>query len=162
MKKHIITLAFFIFVATLSSYAQTIHLKVDQVPAKTKMGFTQKYPQATDAIWAKDESGLYTAQFWDADNNVYINAYMEEDGTWSKTVMELTPASFTEAIRQYLKTNYKDVPVSSVLATQENNGKYTYKIVLETETKLITLFMDKQANILKQVEEVINIGVSDK
>jgi len=161
MKKQIITLAFFIF-ASLSTFAQNIHLKTDQVPAKTKMGFAQKYPQASDAIWAKDESGLYTAQFWDADNNVYINAYIEEDGTWSKTVMELTSASFTEAIRQYLKSNYAEVPVSSVLATQENNGKFTYKIVLETETKLITLFMDKQANILKQNEEIINIGVSDK
>ena len=142
--------------------AQPIHLVEDQVPAKVKIGFEKKYPQGIDVIWQKEENGLYSGQFWDADNDIYVNAYMEEDGTWSKSTMELTQQSFTEAIRQYMKVNYTDDPISNVFATQENNGRVTFKVQLEKGSKLITLFFDKSANVLSKAEETINFEVTEE
>jgi hypothetical protein len=162
MKKNILrSLLLFatsLFMTTL--VAQPIHLKVDQVPAKVKIGFERKYPQGIDVIWQKEENGLYSAQFWDSDNDIYVNVYIEEDGTWSKSVMEVTPYAFTEAIRQYMKANYFDDPISNVFATQENDGRVTFKVQLEKGNKLITLFFDKSANVLNQSEEIINFEIT--
>lgn len=163
--KKIILQSLFFFAASLffqNLSAQPIHLKVDQVPAKVKIGFDKKYPQGSDVIWQKEENGLFSAQFWDADNDIYVNAYMEEDGTWSKSTMEVTTQSFTEAIRQYMKTNYLDDPIANVFATQENDGRVTFKVQLEKENKLITLFFDKSANVLNKTEEIINFEITEE
>lgn len=150
-----------ILLLTNSMHAQPIHLVKEQVPAKVKIGFEKKYPQGIDVIWQREENGLYSAQFWDADNDIYVNTYMEEDGTWTKAVMEVTPESFTEAIRQYMKVNYADDPISNVFATQEPAGKVTFKVELEKDNKLITLFFDKSANVLNKTEEIINFEISE-
>jgi len=142
--------------------AQSIHLEEEQVPAKVKIGFEKKYPRAEDAIWSKEENGLYAAQYWDADNDIYITAYLEDDGTWSKSMMEVTQKSFTEAMRKYFEANYKDMLISTIMATQEAGGRYTYEIEIESEEKLISLQMDRYANILHQSEEVISIGTTEK
>ena len=149
-----------LFISTIS-LAQPIHLDEEQVPAKVKIGFNEKYPHAEDPIWQKEENGLYTAQYWDIENDIYITAYHEEDGTWFKSVMEVTPDAFTEALRQYFKTNYEEVPISTVYATQEPGGKVTFKVLLELEDKLLTLIMDKRANIIEQIEENIQVSVTD-
>ncbi len=144
----------------LSLNAQPIHLEKEQVPAKVKIGLEKKYPQAEDVIWTKEENGLYSAQYWDADNDIYITAYLEDDGTWSKSMMEVTPESFTEAMRKFFEKNYKDMLISTVIATQEVGGRYTYKIQVESEDKLITLHMDRYANVLSKSEEIISIEVT--
>ena len=148
-------------IATTTLKAQPIHLVVEQVPAKVKIGFEKKYPQGNDVIWQREENGLYSAQFWDADNDLYVNAYLEEDGTWAKSSMEVTPESFTEAVRQYMKVNYRDQPIANVIATQEPAGKVTFKVELEKDNKLITLVFDKSANVLSKTEEIINFEISE-
>ncbi len=144
------------YLCAIGLWAQPQHLVAEQVPAAVKLGFSKKYPKTTDMIWQREENGLYSAQFWDDMNDVYVNVYLEEDGTWSRSVMEVTPQAFTEAIRQYMKNNYPDISIASVFSTQEPGGRATYKILLEEEDKLITLFLDRSANLLNKTEETIN------
>lgn len=157
---------FLLFFTLIFSYfqleAQSIHLQAEQVPAKVKIGFDKKYPRAEDAIWAKEDNGLYAAQHWDADNDIYITAYFEDDGTWNKSMMEITQESFTEAMRKYFKANYKDMLISTIIATQEAGGRYTYKIQVESDEKLITLQMDRYANVLSKEEEIISFEVKEE
>jgi hypothetical protein len=141
--------------------AQSIHLQEEQVPAKVKLGLDKKYPRAEDVIWSKEDNGLYAAQYWDADNDIYITAYFEDDGSWNKSMMEITQESFTEAMRKYFKTNYNEMLISTIIATQEAGGRYTYKIQIESEEKLITLHMDRYANVLSKSEEDISFGVKE-
>jgi len=150
------------FLWVVSSTAQTIHLEKEQVPAEVKINFKKKYPQAEDPIWEKMDNGLYSGQFWDINNDIYINAYYEEDGTWSNSIMELDTNAFTEAIRRYMKKNYTTATINNVIVTQEPAGKMTYKIILETTNELITLWMNKQAQVLEKVEETINFNTIEE
>ena len=147
---------------SLTIFAQPIHLSPEQVPAEVKIHFKKKYPQAEDPIWEKMDNGLYSGQFWDGSNDIYITAYYEEDGTWNNTIMELSPDAFTEAIRKYMKAKHEEDVINNVIVTQEPGGKMTYMIIVETEEELITYTMDRYAKILDKNIEKINFDSTEE
>lgn len=156
---------FFLLLLALSSpsWAQrTANIAPHKLPKKVQTAFETKYPQAQvkQAIWQEVDSS-YQGQFWDEANGIYVLAYFDEAGKWLKSEMEVEPSAFTLAIKRFLEKEYADRTISYVLATQHPLGHYTYWIVLENETEILSLELDAYAKTLYQEVEQIQIKAGE-
>ena len=141
---------------------RTANIAPHKLPLKVQKAFESKYPQAQvkQAIWQEVDTS-YQGQFWDEANGIYVLAYFDEAGKWLKSEMEVEPSAFTMAIKRFLEKEYNDRTISYVLATQHPLGNYTYWIVLENETEILSLELDAYAKILYQEVEQIQVKAGE-
>lgn len=96
------------------------------VPQEVISSFEQKYPD-TKASW-ENERGMLKAEF--RKNRKDVDAWFESNGTWVRTVTELTPKDLPDIIVSNVKSTYPDYLIEDVDLIETPTEKY-YLIEIE-------------------------------
>lgn len=140
------------------------------VPAKTKKGFEEKYPKATDVKWESnkpatkdkdvewdlpenedgtgvDEEGHNAWFHWQGNDS---KAYYDKQSNWVSTVDVISdPASLPAAVTSSIKNQFAGYTVTSV--RRENDKSRTkYKVILEKGDERIKAVIDENGTMLKK------------
>jgi len=142
MKKLALVLAA-TMIASLS-FAQT--LKEKAVPAAVKTAFQQKYPNAKETKWEKENSN-FEAEFEinETDYSVLIDA----SGNILETEIEIDNNALPSNVRDYVSKNYSGQKIKEAAKITDAKGIVTY----EAEIKGEDLLFDSNGNFIKEEKD---------
>jgi len=142
MKKLALVLAA-TMIASLS-FAQT--LKEKGVPAAVKTAFQQKYPNAKETKWEKENSN-FEAEFEinETDYSVLIDA----SGNILETEIEIDNNALPSNVRDYVSKNYSGQKIKEAAKITDAKGIVTY----EAEIKGEDLLFDSNGNFIKEEKD---------
>lgn len=103
------------------------------VPIEVTAAFGEKYPGAKDTEWAKEEEGIYEAEF-EMDGKEY-EAEFDAAGTWIKTEWEEEVEELPAAVKASLDSTYPghEVEEAELFDSAELGIAYEVKIEMDTE-----------------------------
>jgi len=142
MKKLALVLAA-TMIASLS-FAQT--LKEKAVPAAVKTAFQQKYPNAKETKWEKENSN-FEAEFEinETDYSVLIDA----SGNILETEIEIDNNALPSNVKDYVSKNYSGQKIKEAAKITDAKGIVTY----EAEIKGEDLLFDSNGNFIKEEKD---------
>jgi len=142
MKKLALVLAA-TMIASLS-FAQT--LKEKAVPAAVKTAFQQKYPNAKETKWEKENSN-FEAEFEinETDYSVLIDA----SGNILETEIEIDNNALPSNVKDYVSKNYSGQKIKEAAKITDAKGIVTY----EAEIKGEDLIFDSNGNFIKEEKD---------
>ena len=92
----------------LLTFAFTVSCTAQDTPQKAKDAFSEKYPNAANVEWEKndeeDEEPGFEVEF-DMDGQS-LEALYAKDGTWKHTEQDINKDALPEAVKQALKAKY--------------------------------------------------------
>ena len=147
MKKLVI---FLFLSATIASYAQ-----LENVPAKIKTTFAQKFPNATDVNWFIEGDNDWVAEF-ESNNKTYSISF-DKNENWKETVHAIHFSAIPAKIRATIK---KELPAyrledASISETPQRKA-YQFQLVKGTKEAEIIISFDNKVLQKKQEENKSN------
>lgn len=126
MKKIIPVLSMFTLIVT-AACAQKI-----TVPEKVSKAFKDKFPNASDVKWGKENAKEYEAEF--KLNGTAISANFYSDGSWTETESTIKTSELPAPVTTAIKTKY---PAGEITLAEkvEKPGKTYYETVVKTNGK---------------------------
>jgi len=119
----------------------------NKVPEVVKSAFSQKFPDASNVKWGKENDHEWEAEF--KSNGMKYSANFENSGAWTETEYEISINELPEDVKATLDKESKGAKVEEPEVCETKAGK-TYEFVIskgETETELQ---IDASGNILKK------------
>lgn len=137
MKKSVMMIALIMF--SFASFAQKT--KEQNVPQVIKNALHEKFPNAKEVKWDKEESN-YEASFKNnkVDNSILFNA----NGKIIETEIAITVSQLPKKALQYLNANFKNQKVKEAAKIITAKGNLIY----EAEIKDKDLFFDENGNFI--------------
>jgi len=142
MKKLALVLAA-TMIASLS-FAQT--LKEKAVPAAVKTAFQQKYPNAKETKWEKENSN-FEAEF--EINETDFSVLIDASGNILETEIEIDNNALPSNVRDYVSKNYSGQKIKEAAKITDAKGIVTY----EAEIKGEDLLFDSNGNFIKEEKD---------
>lgn len=124
-------------------YAQTS----ENVPAKVKTAFTEKFPDAKDVIWDKENDTEWEAEF--NFNDKEYSANFSVDGTWQETEYEISESELPVAVKERLKSDFTDFDIEEIEISESTDGK-VYEITLEKDETDIEVAILPNGEVVKK------------
>ena len=139
MKKSVMMIALIMF--SFASFGQKT--KEQNVPQIIKNALHEKFPNATEVKWDKEENN-YEASFKNnkVDNSILFNA----NGKIIETEIAITVSQLPKKALQYLNDNYKNQKVKEVAKIVTEKGTVIY----EAEIKGKDLFFNENGNFINK------------
>jgi hypothetical protein len=139
MKKSVMMIALIMF--SFASFGQKT--KEQNVPQVIKNALHEKFPNATEVKWDKEENN-YEASFKNnkVDNSILFNA----NGKIIETEIAITVSQLPKKALQYLNDNYKNQKVKEAAKIVTEKGTVIY----EAEIKGKDLFFDENGNFINK------------
>ena len=122
-----------------------------EVPENILKNFNQKYPNAEDIDWEKNDK-IYTASF------VHYDSYFKEvnyteDGSWISTETDMDEYGIPEAAQSYIAEKMKDIEFEYVRVSMlEKPNDISYFVLLSTEDESISFIFDEEGNLVEKGE----------
>ncbi len=122
-----------------------------EVPESILINFNQKYPNAEDVDWDKNDE-VYTASF------VHSDSYFKEvdynkDGTWISTKTDMDEYGIPDAAQSYISNKMEDADFEYDQVTMsERPNDNSYFVILSTEDGSISLIFDEDGNLIEEEE----------
>jgi hypothetical protein len=143
MKKSLLVLTFFIFLAGITS----LDAQVINVPKKSKEHFFKKYPDAKNADWNNNVAN-YAVKFQLSDTTA--RAYYHINGNWNFTEYYLEESQIPAIIKDsFKKSRFADLTIDSYAWVENRKGKKAYRIDLRTGVEKRSIFYDKDGKEVK-------------
>ena len=122
-------------------------------PAEIKTAFAQKFPDAKNVKWDRENEKEWEAEF--KMNGKAYSANFDNHGAWLETEAEIHKKDLPENVLSTLKSEYNEYSIEETgfIETPDIKG---YEILLEAEEANIELVIDDTGTILKK--EVKNEG----
>ncbi len=108
-----------------------------EVPQAVKTAFTQKFPDASQVKWDKENDNEWEAEF--KMNGMEYSANFDNAGTWTETEYEISLKEIPEAVKTSLDNESDGAKVKASEVSETTEGK-VYEFVLrkgENETELV-------------------------
>jgi hypothetical protein len=139
MKKSVMMIALIMF--SFASFGQKT--KEQNVPQVIKNALHEKFPNATEVKWDKEENN-YEASFKNnkVDNSILFNA----NGKIIETEIAITVSQLPKKALQYLNDNFKNQKVKEAAKIITEKGNLIY----EAEIKGKDLFFDENGNFINK------------
>jgi len=140
MKKHItlFPVALFLF---LSSICQV------KVPDAVNNAFKNKFPDAKDVKWEKENSKELEANF--KVNNTNVSANFMLDGTWVETETTIPSAELPAAVSNAVNAKYPGAVYSRTEKIEKPGGKILYEVNITVNGKKKELELNQDGTIAK-------------
>ncbi|HEY5407842.1 MAG TPA: PepSY-like domain-containing protein [Ginsengibacter sp.] len=142
--KKIICLVVIVFAINHAGFAQenenNQHINV---PAKAKSALRQKYPEAKNVGWEK-EDGNYEAN-WGGKSGEDNSVQFTPAGNFIEIVKAIPVASLPKPIMTYANMHYKGVKITEAGKVTDAAGKISY----EVELKGKDVIFDEDGNFIK-------------
>ncbi|MDP3353301.1 MAG: PepSY-like domain-containing protein [Flavobacteriaceae bacterium] len=127
---------------TSTSFAQS------KTPIAVTTAFNQKFPNATNVKWDKENAHEYEASFeWKAEKH---SANFTDKGEWLETESPLTFSQLPNKVQTAYKTLYKETAIKAVAKIETSKGDTKYEIELKKGLKTMELFYKNDGTVIKE------------
>lgn len=107
-------------------------------PEMVLKAFNQKFPNATNVKWDKENKNEYEAEFkW---NGGKYSANFDKSGEWLETESPTTFNQLPEEVKKAFNTSYKNAKVKGVSKTETSKGKTIYEVEMKQGLKTVEKF----------------------
>lgn len=134
----------FLVAITLLSLAACSQKKV--VPQKILDAFSQKYPNAKEVEWGKEEASIWEAEFELTDKDMSANFNL--NGDWLETETELTKKDLPSAVLATISNTYKGYKIKEIGFTETPELK-AFEVEVKKGGKLTEVILDGFGKIIK-------------
>jgi hypothetical protein len=143
--KKIISTAAIVFLLSSVTFAQekgesNEHINV---PAKVKIALKQKYPEAKNVGWEK-ENGNYEAN-WGGKSGEDNSVQFTPSGDFIEIVKAIPVSELPKNVTGYVKEHYKGAKITEVGKVTDAKGKLSY----EAEVNRRDIIFDENGNFVK-------------
>jgi hypothetical protein len=123
MKKSIFVLGMIMILSQACS-------KSNEAPEPVKEAFNQKFPNAKNVKWDKENETEWEAEF--KMNGEEYSANFSSDGTWKETESDIAESEIPAAVKLTLNTEFEGYKIEEVEISETIDGKF-YEFALENE-----------------------------
>lgn len=113
-------------------------------PQAVVTAFNQKFPGVKDVDWGKEKNGEWEAEFDQGKEEMSAN--FSADGKWLETETEIAVSALPQAIRDYVKANFKGKKIREAAKIVKEDGKMMYEAEVKGQGDLI---FDAEGKFLK-------------
>jgi hypothetical protein len=121
----------------------------DSTPEKVLSTFNQKFPNAKDVEWEKEDATEWEAEF-NMDGKEY-SANFSVNGDWKETEYEIEEADLPADIRALLDQNFSDYEIEEAEIAETAAGK-SFELAIEVGEEEFEVVIDSQGNLTKKKE----------
>ncbi len=141
---------FMIMTVLISTMTLTACTQKNDVPAKVKTAFEQKFPNATKISWDKENANEWEAQF-KMDGKEY-SANFDSEGNWKETEYKISKSDIPAAVKSTLDKEYNGYKVEEAEVSETANGK-VYEFELEKGNSDMEVAISLDGKIVKKEEK---------
>ena len=139
----------FLVVALLVSIVACGESKKD-VPAKVKTAFSQKFPNAQNIKWDKENDTEWEAEF--KLNSREYSANFNTDGEWMETEYEIEISELPAPVKATLDSEYKDFKIEEPEVSETAKG-IVYEVTVEKGKVEREVVIDRNGKVVSDKEE---------
>lgn len=129
------------------------------VPSNIENSFKSKYPTATDVEWYDEEDGSFVAYFYV--NEETKTAKFNTAGSWTETKTFMDESQIPSTVSTAMLNSFKDATVTGATMIELPSALNQFEVSIESEGSTLQLTYDENGNLLKKLEEVIEIDADD-
>jgi len=133
--------------------------EADNVPAKVKTAFEQKFPDAKKVKWEKENEQEWEAEF--KMKGIEYSANFDINGSWKETEYEIKKSEIPAAIKTTLESEFADYKIEEAEVSETKEAK-VYEVELEKNESEIEVVFTADGKIIKQKEEKEHDEEKDK
>lgn len=137
---------FFVAFALVCAYA-TVFAQ-NKTPMAVTTAFNQKFPNAANVKWDKENAHEYEASFeWKSEKH---SANFSDTGEWLETE---SPSSFNqlpEKVKTAFNASHKNETVKAVSKIETSKGKTLYEVEITKGAKTVELFYNADGTETKE------------
>ncbi len=122
----------------------------DNVPAKVKTAFTEKFPDAKKVEWGKENATEWEAEF--KINNQDYSANFNSNGSWKETEYRIKKSDIPEAVQSTVSENYGDYTLVIAEVSETAKGK-VFELLLKNGGKKTEVVIYPNGQLVKQQAE---------
>ena len=121
------------------------------VSTNAKQSFEQKFPNAQNVSWEKEQAGEWEAEF--TLDGKKKSANFKENGEWLETESEITESEVPASVSRAMKAKFPTAKVEEINRVEREDGiSYEYEFQLNGKTQEV-LFNSSGTILKKQAEE---------
>jgi len=118
------------------------------VPASVKTAFEEKFVDAKNIKWEKENDSEWEAEFKFQD--MEYSANFTADGTWVETEHEIQISDLPTMIKSSVETDYAGFEIGEIEISEKVNGIF-YEIEFEQGEEKIELVFDNKGTLVKKI-----------
>ena len=119
----------------------------EAAPTKVKVAFEQKFPNAQNVKWDKENSKEWEAEF-SMDNKEY-SANFSTDGSWLETEYKVELSEVSDAVKATLAADFEAYKIKEAEISISNEAR-VYEFELEKGGSDIEVAISPEGNIIKK------------
>ena len=125
---------------------EPIQKTAEKVPDVVGLAFEQKYPNEKKEKWNIDRNGNYEAQF--KEGGELFKADFTPDGMWIETETSLKKKDLPKAVKEAIKTQYKDVKIVEIERTDHYKKGLFYDVEFKQNGKKFDIEFNAEGTII--------------
>jgi hypothetical protein len=117
------------------------------VPAKVSTTFSQKFPDAREVKWDKENATEWEAEF--VLNGVEYSANFDNTGAWMETEYKISPAGLPAAVSATLGNEFGVFTVDLAEVSETKEGK-VFELTLKNGEEEMEISIDPDGKVMKK------------
>ena len=139
--KKIIFVALAFICAYATSFAQS------KTPNAVTTTFNQKFPNASNVKWDKENAHEYEASFvWKGEKH---SANFNDTGEWLETESPITFNQLPEKVQTAFNASHKVTTIKAVAKIETSKGQTQYEVEIKQGLKTVEFFYDANGSVIK-------------
>lgn len=119
----------------------------ENVPQKVQTAFSQKFPQATNVKWDKENATEWEAEFT-MDGTAY-SANFDKEGHWKETEYKMKESTLPAAVKATLESKFAGYDVEGAEVSETPDGT-VYELKLENDDTDMEVAINNKGEIIKK------------
>jgi uncharacterized membrane protein YkoI len=136
-----------IFVAMASICAYATSFAQSKTPNAVTTKFNQKFPNASNVKWDKENAHEYEASFvWKGEKH---SANFNDTGEWLETESPITFNQLPEKVQTAFNGSHKGTTIKAVAKIETSKGQNQYEVEIKQGLKTVEFFYDANGSVIK-------------
>ncbi|MBP9790188.1 MAG: PepSY-like domain-containing protein [Bacteroidia bacterium] len=135
----------FVAVAFICAYATSF--AQSKTPNAVTITFNQKFPNASNVKWDKENAYEYEASFvWKGEKH---SANFNVTGEWLETESPITFNQLPEKVQTAFNASHKVTTIKAVAKIETSKGQTQYEVEIKQGLKTVEFFYEANGSVIK-------------
>ena len=135
----------FVAVAFICAYATSF--AQSKTPNAVTITFNQKFPNASNVKWDKENAHEYEGSFvWKGENH---SANFNDTGEWLETESPITFNQLPEKVQTAFNASHKVTTIKAVAKIETSKGQTQYEVEIKQGLKTVEFFYEANGSVIK-------------
>lgn len=135
----------FVAVAFICAYATSF--AQSKTPNAVTITFNQKFPNASNVKWDKENAHEYEASFvWKGEKH---SANFNDTGEWLETESPITFNQLPEKVQTAFNASHKVTTIKAVAKIETSKGQTQYEVEIKQGLKTVEFFYEANGSVIK-------------